>query len=516
MDNDTYSVRRKVTIVNFDEQFRSNVDRLGTKVVVLNHLNLTDPNFEETISDHIFSSGAPDDAIARCGCHNLVGNKHIGATCGVCGQKVTLARSEPTCDCGLTKGMDVLGDECPECHSHVTFGGILDSNSMVARNWLSAPRDLPNGWLNPQIYLVLSTWMQHKNRKGNYLDDILNVNEPISDELSTVITDKGFAYFHKEFDRLIDFFAHSHPVVSAKPDTPLVLAFIELYRDRIWCHYIPLLNSALAPAYRDDRPGRRKMSDQNTDMAMSAAITLADLEHRPPHRDRAQQLHRVERLTWDAYSQIIAYAKDGKRKYMSHKRALPRMMMFGARVHHSARAVITPITEPHSALDIHFPYPMAVNTYRVPILNKLVFKRGYTPRQAYRKVKTGVMAFDDEIYEILMELIDESEFRGLPFLWHRAPSIREGNVMLKFITKIKKDINQQTVSVSPVDGKLPNLDFDGDTQAGFPIFESEMVHAFYYLTTNALIYDANTGKVSSEIGLNPTLCVNINKLIGAL
>lgn len=56
-------------------------------------------------------------------------------------------------------------------------------------------------------------------------------------------------------------------------------------------------------------------------------------------------------------------------------------------------------------------------------------------------------------------------------------------------------------------------DFDGDNLAGVIIPETDMVKAMRNLSSSALIYNRNTGEVSSEIGIHKTCAVTWNSFL---
>lgn len=49
--------------------------------------------------------------------------------------------------------------------------------------------------------------------------------------------------------------------------------------------------------------------------------------------------------------------------------------------------------------------------------------------------------------------------------------------------------------------------------AGIFVFETEMVDKFAALTAERLVFDSNTGEVTSEIGLHKTLAITWNSFL---
>lgn len=472
---------RVLQLIDHDEQFSFNQHQSGVDPIILNKVDLSDPNFIETLSNLIFSDGAGADFIASC-------------------------------QCGQTEGNNKVGMICPICDTVVSTTHLLDDNNLVCRNWLSCPTELPNGWLSPKVYLNLAQWLTYDKGKRNYLDDILDVDSEIPFDIADVIQGKGFAYLYDNFDHIIDYFVYNHPVISKKPDTVSMRFCLQLNRSRLFCHYIPILNSAINPIISSDGSGqnKRRYSDITADHILKAAVSLSRLEFSPKKKNR--HLH-VERTAFKAFKDVIAYVEEATRKYISTKKAIPRTHIFGSRFHWSFRAVVVPIIGTHKYYELHVPWQMAVNTLRVHIMGSLCREYGMSINQSVAKVRRALQIVDPEVKAIMDRMIEESPFPGIPCVWDRPPSIRDGSVMLKYWTKIKTDLEDACVGISPLDVALPNADFDGDNLAGVIIPETDMVRSMRNLSSSALIYNRNTGEVSSEIGIHKTCAVTWNSFL---
>lgn len=421
---------RVLQLVDHDAQFELTRDRSGIDPIILNRWDLSDPNYIDQLSDQIFSDGSGADFIAKCHCGALEGNNKIGMKCSI-------------------------------CDSIVSQNNLLDDNNLVCQNWLECPKEIPNGWLAPKVYLNLANWLMYDRGKKNYLDDILDVDSPIPYDIADVVHGKGFNYLYDNFDRIMEFFINNHPVISKKADTASMRFFLSMYRSRLFCHYIPILNSAISPIVSPDNGSgsKRRYSDVTADDVIKAAISLSRLEHSPKKKNR--QLH-IERTTFQAFKNIITYVEASTKNYISAKKAIPRTHIFGSRFHWSFRGVVTPIVGPHDYYELHIPWRMAVNTLRVHLYSELCGKRNVPMEKAVTQVRRALQMYDPEIHEIINKMIEDSPFPGLPCVWDRPPSIRDGSVMLKFWTKIKTDLDDSAVGITPVDVALPNADFDGD------------------------------------------------------
>lgn len=421
---------RVLKLIDHDYQFEFNQHQAGTNPIILNHADLSEPEYIDRLRAKISSDGGGSEFVARCQCGDMEGN--------------------------ILQGM-----KCPICLTEVAVNNLLDEDHLVCRNWLSCPSEIPNGWLAPKIYLNLADWLTYDKRKRNYLDDILDVETPIPFELADVVTGKGFAYLYDNFDRLMDYFINNHPVISLKPDTAAMKYCLQANREKIFCHYIPVLNSALSPVSNENvgTTNKKTYTDTTQNNVLRAAISLSSLEFAPRKKNR--QFH-VERTAYRAFKDVVAYVEEATKKYISHKKAIPRTHLFGGRCHLSFRGVVTPITSPHVYNELRVPWKLAVNTFRVHIYGYLFKEHKLSINDAVNKLNRALQIFDQDIYDILNRMIKDSPFDGIPCFWDRPPSIRDGSVMLKYITHIKTDIEDSTISIGVIDSALPNLDFDGD------------------------------------------------------
>jgi hypothetical protein len=61
-----------------------------------------------------------------------------------------------------------------------------------------------------------------------------------------------------------------------------------------------------------------------------------------------------------------------------------------------------------------------------------------------------------------------------------------------------------------------DIKYDGDTLAGILLVEWEMVKAMRRMSTDNLIWDRNTGRVSEEIGVSKDVAQVMNRFLGVL
>lgn len=471
-------VWRFIPPVDMDIQY----NRCQSHAVILNMFDFASDEFSDQIRNSVFHTTPEVDFVATCQCEHLRGNYLIGTV-------------------------------CPECHTEVKPDWSISDDHLKFHNWLSCPEALEGGWLNPRVYLMLSRWLTHrKTQTTNYLDDILNPATPIPHEISDVVKGKGFDYLYRNFDTIMDFFMNVFPRTSKKPATEFVRSYLKTYRHLLWCHYVPLASSALHPILSSEGSdkNKRQYSDTKADHILSAISGLSKLTS--PSRKK-QKLSEIEKTTFKAYKSFITYIDELYDIIVDGKAAMPRSHIAGARLHWTLRTVITPICEAHEPDELHMPQKLMVSTFRVHILGILVREYKLSQSEAIKKHTEALVTFDPDIHAILERLIEESPFPGIPILWHRPPTIRDGSIMCLFITYVKKDMYDETVGIPPILCKLPNADFDGDNQIGTVLLEVDMANAFMTIHPNSLIMSRNAPVVSDEICVHKELCVTINSFL---
>ena len=418
--------------------------RMSRNTVVLNRFDFSSPKYPETLSEMIFSRSSDLDFIARCSCEHLQGNFY-------------------------------LGQICPECKTVVTMDMESATGHLEHRAWLECPKEI-KGWLNPSAFFVLTKWLTYgkrvasnyvnakgeiatkgRARKGNYLEDILDVTSDNPPEIADTITGSGFNYLYDNFDFIMDFFLNTFKKTANKKGVGKIAQYIKKYRNSIFCRYYPILASSLHSVVMSDgnRENRKRYVDKFCQYVQHAAESLA--YHEFSHK-KNKSLYEVEVATFTALQDIIAYTSVIATAQLSAKRAMPRMHMFGSRLHLSFRSVISPVVGEHAIDEIYVPSAVACNTFRDDIIGRLMRDHNHTYPEAYNRQQFALVRFDRLIHEIMLSFIHECPYKGIPVLWIRNPVVRVGGTQLVFITRIKTDLSDETISMSSLICGPPNAD----------------------------------------------------------
>lgn len=493
---DTEEIYRLARFIDFEKLYTSTP---GT--AVLNDFDFSAPTHVETLARVVFSKTG-DAGVASCECGHLEGNMFIGTRCPECGT--------------------VVASNMEAADGHLRF-----------KAWLRCPEIISGGWINPEWADQLTAWMAYKKNQrkaivtpsikskkkgsvkthGNYLFDLLDTNVPFPKDVDKeYVSEQGFSYFYENFDRIMYYFLNVFKKTAEKDTTEGIRYLLDRHRDTIFTRYIPVRSSILHPITVSDglSSNRQKYVDINTQYVLSAANALSYLDHSPRRRGN---LMVAETAAFGAYMDMFAYRQDVASNHISVKSAIARQHVMGSRLHETFRGVISPITTPHDSDELHVPWKIMVNTLSVPIMGRLC-ARGKTFGEAYNQYYFALSRIDEEIKEIMLQLMDECPFEGIPCLLNRNPTLQIGSIMLLFIKKIKFDIHDETIGYPSILCKRPNADFDGDHMNGLVLLHGwREVKKFMSIHPSNLYISRNRISLTPETGIPQVLTVVANQFL---
>lgn len=414
---------RLMRLLDINDHFRHSPD-----AIILNKIDFIQPGYAKILSEKLYSRGSEMSFVASCDCGHYEGNFYINSRCPICN---TIVRSP------LSAGQGQL--------PHTA--------------WLSIPNGIP-GVLHPVFYTVLSKWLKC-GKDRSYIDVILNPEEPLPQELVGVVTGRGFAYFYNNFDYLMEFFMGSirKPTIEqARAKAKQIRRFIDKYRKIAFVNYLPALSSVLHPiTSADSSANSRKYADKGSEFILAAAQDLSFMEFFPQKMRKASD---VDVRVYSAYHSYMKYLSSIVTDRLSRKQSLLRRHMFGARYHWSFRSVIVPITGPHRYDELHLPWSVVVKLLKVHIMGRLENVHGMDVGAAASLHMRAEACYDPLVHQLINEFIAESPWPGLPVWFNRNPSIQRGAIQVLFVTKVKTNVEDKTIGISPLVLKPPNADFD--------------------------------------------------------
>lgn len=401
-----------------------------------------------------------------------------------------------SCECGAYRGNYFEGSTCPYC------GTVVSSKfttSVSNTHWLGIPDDLP-AVIHPACFYVLKQWLGKtrstkeigNKKKIPVIQAILDPSAVLPDEFREIVPVQGQTYFNQHWKEILSFFLHDYKYKKNNKLNPYINYMLEKYEDLFLVRKLPILHSSLHPLIRE---GKIRTVDSTSSKIMPAIVNLSYAANAV--RRMVTHKRQADKAIWGIYSKYIEYCMDIVTKKVSEKFGHCRRHIVGSRVMFSARCVIVPITTRHSADECHIPWQVAVSVYKYEILNVLVNRKGYSFNDAIAKHAKSIVAYDQDIMDIMNTLMKEAGGMRL-FPIGRNPTLIHGSIML-FNAKIKKDIHDHCISMPPTSIKNSNADFDGDALWKMDLKERAMLRKMGNLHPREFVLSKNSLGLSGAV-----------------
>ena len=411
-----------------------------------------------------------------------------------------------SCNCGELRGNYYEGLECPICKTVCQTRFVKE---LKFKMFYEVPEFCPPV-LHPITYVVLNKWLgSAKNGKASLLDRILNPREQLPDDLVGLIP-QGYRAFYENFDDIMRFFLQEYKKfqnAAGRKRMAFIPAFLREYRKIIFVRHIPVLNESL---HILTSSGTMLYTDEAVYPLLDMKTKMTAIINDYSVGKKNQETYMLGRLF--AFSKAsVAYITSIIDTKLVHKAGHIRRSVMGTRLHCTFRAVIVQHDGVVRSDEVYLPWKLGVTIYELEIENLLMHRYNFSMPDAVDRTRTAVLAYDPLIDEILQTLIRECQEgtgrRGLPILFGRNPTIRIGGIMLLFVTKIKPDINDDTVSICAKICPAANFDFDGDAMNGLSIKEQDKVDVYMKLHPRVLLLASGEIGISSDVKLtSPVMC----------
>ena len=395
--------------VNHDKTFRS----LKTKPIMVNDFQLDSTEDIERFKTFIQTTYDSDslEIHPRCNCEKLKGAEFIDTICDVCNTPCLPITERP-----LESVLWLRAPDRVETLINPVMWHIMDryftKNDVSILKWLTDPRYKPHKRIPPIIKLE-------------------DLNVP-----------RGINYFYHHFDELIDLlirqrvFAH-HAIKHRQR----FLEFLEENREFIFSEHLPVPSKLV---FITEKTSIGRFADLSIKLAIDAVTSINHVHNNMEHRSLAD----VESYTVQSIAKLSEYYLTFFKKNLSPKPGWLRKHVYGTRGHMTFRAVITSIHEPHCYNELHLPWSLSVMLFKEHIKSKLL-KRGYTPNETLAYITQYTRKYDSIMNDIFQELLAESYKPGvLPVAFQRNPTLTRGSAQQLDVTRIKTDVDDNTVSLS--------------------------------------------------------------------
>jgi len=434
--------------------------------------------------------------------------------------------SDYKCSCGETIGHIYLGCICPKCKTKVEkkevdfskFGYIPTYQYPV---------------IHPNLYRSIETYLSAK-----ILTDILIPDEDLSVDGTPIrnsasrsplssreqikkskrksrATKKrmlnntkassdnpffgiGMLGFYERFDEILDYY-YPKKQKAAKE----IYWNIKQERENVFCHYIPVYTTQLRPYSINDNVFNTEGNNKSFQIIARLSASLKNQATRYSANPKGVNL-----ILWriqDNWNDIY----DDNEKALSGKKGDIRECM-SARSNFSVRSIIVPAIDLEMD-EIRLPYAACMELLRFHIINILRQSYNYNYSQAYYEWYKAKIAPNAVMKELMMNIIRESPYGGLPILFNRNPTIQYGSILMMKCIGITDSYSMQVNSLCL---RFIAGDYDGDTINNILMLNDDIIkRALIALNpVNAMIVSKNDGTFNPDANLQTEALITINTI----
>jgi len=354
----------------------------------------------------------------------------------------------PSCEQGCTKGAWKLGKLCPVCGTEITN----EFNNIDSVLWIEKfSNDLP--LLNPYY------WGKFRKLFKNNIDGVRWLTDttynppgipPILFNLAGLMNGRGYKKFIDNIPRILTHLKNNS-IFRYNNKLGKIEALLKEYKkdkDKLFSRYVSLPNKRLFVMEMTNKGNyTSSMLADVIDVALYS-IKLASLD---------PNTKKVENGVGNILSKLSILPETYIREKLAKKPGIIRKNIYGTRSHFTFRCVISSLPSYKDYDTIEVPWKILCSAFRPHVLNKLL-KMGYKYKDANALIYKSISKYDPVIDAIGKELIAENKEKGIPVLFHRNPSLKQGSIQLVYITKFKSNMDDETISASMLIIKSPNGD----------------------------------------------------------
>lgn len=390
----------------------------------------------------------------------------------------------PVCSCGHTTHERRLGMICKKCGTKVTRP-IEDVKPLL---WLRTPIGI-HSLINIKALDTIMCFFSKKN--FNVIQWIMDKTYvACNDAKGTVLTleslgiERGYNYFVSNFNKIMNVLLDLQMVkekhrVKRMYESPIdeFRRWLDFNHNRIFCNYLPVLNKSFVVV---ENEALGVFADPLLPEVVEGIKLFVGIDSQINNYSIRRKEHKVVK----SLLAMVEFWSTVEKNILGSKPGLFRKHVAGTRSQFSFRAVISSLTDKHQYDEIHIPWGVGVEVFRLHLINKLT-KLGYSIKQCFHILHLNERNYDYETGHILdklfKELIEESPRKGLPVILNRNPTMNRGSQQRLRITKVKTDSDDVTISMSILIVRTFNADFDGDALAASLLHDITMDALFEQL-----------------------------------
>lgn len=376
----------------------------------------------------------------------------------------------PSCIEGHITGEENVGTYCPKCRSKVL--NLVDRPA-DATLWLAPPKGV-HRFIHPEAWTVMNSRMIHAKRFSmlewicdpHYREAYPELTREFNAYLA--VHKRGLNYFIENFDAVIEWLLGEKRLVrfSTPQKREEWITYVQKYKHLFFPKMLPIMSRMFIVS--ENSPMGLYNDEKSKEVPNAIyAVTCAESLQLNVSRCQSHAVRAISRLA-KCYQGIYT-------EFIGSKWGLIRRQLIGSRLHMTARAVITSLSEVHKYNECHVPWTLATQLFKYHILSKLL-KEGMMLDEAYGFIEDCAHTWHPKMRRIFDELVAESwDGEGIPILLQRNPSLTRLSAMCLRITHIKDDVTDNTFGMSVLVLKGANADFDGDMLNMMLILDKRML-----------------------------------------
>ncbi len=490
------------------------VANLKIKPTLINNININSREDIEELKNKSFMwyTNSVLDGIATCACGKT--ERSVGLKCRHCGTEVTNPIEE--------KPVSHLWLYVPD-----RFGPILTTRTFKMFKQLmmlkSDKREGASESMDVMSWLIYSHY-KYPSTKTRCLS-FINAFKTSFPNYRRCITD-----FYTNFDAIFEWMKDYHGVPkdpTKKLGNKTYIAwravdeFVRVNRNNLFTRWLPFPSRII---FAVENVSYCTFADPSFEMVMDAIYTVSGIDSDSYKGTDSE----IETRIAKALISMTAFTDAALQTVVGSKEGLARGHQYGTRMHYNARLVVSSIKGAHRYDEIHLGWGATVNMLQQYIYNRLL-RKGKSPTEIDKAIRTAIHVYDKEIDEIFDELIEAGRYLpcniniatgerlpGIPMTVHRNPTlVRLANQFFR-LTKVFKNPKDAVIAQSPLCMYLPNTDLDGDTlNVRFPIDDYDRMICEQFHPRTGVFSTNIPGEVSIGVQMPDEVCAMMSNFLKA-
>lgn len=365
--------------------------------------------------------------------------------------------SIPSCTCGNLRKPKHRGKVCDICG---TVCCTVTSHPIMSHLYIRPPTGVKK-LIRTSQYTLLRQFFTSKRK--DIISFICNKNfkidsPAIENAIANAGIPRGLNNFYDHFEEILIKLTELklHKNCTKAERLRKVKRFIS-DKEKIFCDFLPLPSKI---AFVTEITPIGKYVDGTIAPALDSICSLLNIDEDLTH----QQVK--ENRTAKAIDQLSQFYYTYIKTHINPKEGIGRQHIYGTMTDFTGYCVISSDTRNVNPFTCKPPWSYSVGLLKMHIRSFMLNRMNVPARKIDERVLAAISKYDEGIHEIMNTLIKESPYEwGLPCSVLRNPSLDKLSIQRLFISEIKTEITDRTLSIPITNTKGWNADFDGDHQA---------------------------------------------------